>query len=57
MQIQKEKIIHTDVLIIGGGNGRLLRRLTLRSLSKARWSSPKRLTFAAAVVWQPASTP
>ena len=35
MQIQKEKIIHTDVLIIGGGTAGCYAALTLRSLSKA----------------------
>ena len=35
MQIQKEKIIHTDVLIIGGGTVGCYAALTLRSLSKA----------------------
>ena len=36
MQIQKEKIIHTDVLIIGGGTAGCYAALTLRSLSKAK---------------------
>ena len=35
MQIQKEKIIHTDVLIIGGGTAGCYAALTLRSLSEA----------------------
>ena len=34
MQIQKEKIIHTDVLIIGGGTAGCYAALTLRSLSE-----------------------
>lgn len=35
MQITSEKIIHTDVLIIGGGTAGCYAALTLRSLSDA----------------------
>ena len=39
MQITSEKIIHTDVLIIGGGTAGCYAALTLRSLSAIRRSS------------------
>ena len=35
MQITSEKLIHTDVLIIGGGTAGCYAALTLRSLSDA----------------------
>lgn len=57
MQITSEKLIHTDVLIIGGGTAGCYAALTLRSLSDASVVIAERQTSAAAAVWQPASTP
>jgi adenylylsulfate reductase subunit A len=55
MQITSEKIIHTDVLIIGGGTAGCYAALTLRSLSDASVVIAEKA--AAAAVWQPASMP
>lgn len=57
MQITSEKLIHTDVLIIGGGTAGCYAALTLRSLSDASVVIAERPISAAAAVWQPASTP
>lgn len=57
MQITSEKLIHTDVLIIGGGTAGCYAALTLRSLSDASVVIAERPISAAAAVWRPASTP
>ena len=51
MQIKEKRIIHTDVLIIGGGTAGCYAASTLREHSKLSVVIAERLIFSAAAVW------
>lgn len=56
MKIEGKKILHTDVLIIGGGTAGCYAAMTIREQSDYSIIIAEKPTSSAAAVWQPEST-